>query len=80
MQQIAENFPLIVANAAKAFEGVDSMHVLNGAEGVTQALTSVIGQGLAGLDVVRSMLDRPAPAVPPAPRAQAQNNGAAVER
>ena len=32
------------------------MHVLNGAEGVTQMLTSVIGQGLAGLDTVRSML------------------------
>jgi flotillin len=56
LQQIAESFPLIVANAAKAFEGIDSMHVLNGAEGVTQALTSVIGQGLAGMEVVRSML------------------------
>ncbi|HYY10823.1 MAG TPA: SPFH domain-containing protein [Kineosporiaceae bacterium] len=87
LQQIAENFPLIVANAAKAFEGVDSMHVLNGAEGVTQALTSVIGQGLAGLGVVRSMLDRPEPArtngavTAPAPRT-ADKNGAAtpVER
>jgi uncharacterized membrane protein YqiK len=86
LQQIAENFPLIVANAAKAFEGVDSMHVLNGAEGVTQALTSVIGQGLAGLGVVRSMLDRPepakssAPAVAPAPRTPVHADGAASDR
>jgi uncharacterized membrane protein YqiK len=75
LQQIAENFPEIVANAAKAFEGIDTMHVLNGAEGVTQMLTSVIGQGVASLDVVRSMLrtassertaQQPDAAMPPA--------------
>ncbi|HET9658187.1 MAG TPA: SPFH domain-containing protein [Kineosporiaceae bacterium] len=57
LQEIAENYPLIVANAAKAFEGVGSMQVLNGAEGVTEMLTTIIGQGLAGLNVVRSMID-----------------------
>jgi uncharacterized membrane protein YqiK len=57
LQQIAEHYPAIVANAAKAFEGVGNMQVLNGAEGVTEMLTSVIGQGLAGLSVVRNMLD-----------------------
>ena len=56
LQEIAENYPQIVANAAKAFEGVDTMQVLNGAEGVTEMLTSIIGQGLAGLNVVRGML------------------------
>jgi uncharacterized membrane protein YqiK len=57
LQEIAEHYPEIVANAAKAFEGIGSMQVLNGAEGVTEMLTSVIGQGLAGLSVVRGMLD-----------------------
>jgi uncharacterized membrane protein YqiK len=33
-----------------------TMQVLNGAEGVTEMLTSIIGQGLAGLNVVRGML------------------------
>jgi flotillin len=83
LQEIAENYPAIVAAAAKAFEGVDKIHVLNGAEGMSQMLTAVVGQGLAGLDVVRSMLGtapkdaHAAPlngAVPPvqapAPRAQ----------
>jgi flotillin len=64
LQQIAENYPAIVANAAKAFEGVDKIQVLNGADGVTEMITSVIGQGLAGLNVVRSLLDgdQPRPA------------------
>ncbi len=60
LQEIAENYPAIVANAAKAFENVGSMQVLNGAEGVTEMVTSVIGQGLAGLNVVKGMLDKPA--------------------
>ena len=59
LQQIAENYPAIVENAAKAFENVGSMQVLNGADGVTEMLTSVIGQGLAGLTVVKGMLDKP---------------------
>ncbi len=61
LQEIAENYPQIVANAAKAFESVGSMQVLNGAEGVTEMLTTIIGQGLAGLNLVRSMLDGAAP-------------------
>ncbi len=56
LQEIAENYPAIVANAARAFENVDNMQVLNGAEGVTEMVTSVIGQGLAGLSVVKGML------------------------
>ena len=56
LQQIAEHYPEIVANAAKAFDGIGNMQVLNGADGVTEMLTSVIGQGLAGLSVVKGML------------------------
>jgi len=59
LQEIAQNYPQIVANAAKAFEGIGSMQVLNGADGVTEMITSVIGQGLAGLNVVKGMLDAP---------------------
>lgn len=56
LQQIAENYPAIVANAAKAFDGVGSMHVLNGADGVTEMLTSLVGQGLSGLHMVKQMM------------------------
>lgn len=56
LQSIAENYPEIVANAAKAFAGVGNMQVLNGADGVNEMLTSIVGQGLASLSVVRNML------------------------
>jgi uncharacterized membrane protein YqiK len=74
LHEIAENYPAIVANAARAFENVGNMQVLNGAEGVTEMVTSVIGQGLAGLSVVRGMLDgaQPATAHAPAPAVPAQ--------
>jgi uncharacterized membrane protein YqiK len=65
MQEIAENYPQIVANAARAFDGVGNMQVLNGAEGVTEMLTSIIGQGLSGLSVVRGMLSSAQPVARP---------------
>jgi uncharacterized membrane protein YqiK len=43
-QQIAEQLPEVVRAAASPFEHVDSFTVLNGAEGVTAALGSVIKQ------------------------------------
>jgi uncharacterized membrane protein YqiK len=48
-QQLAENAAAIVAAAAGAFNNVDNMVVLNGAEGVTGAMTSLVSQ--AGLIV-----------------------------
>jgi flotillin len=72
LQEIAQNYPQIVANAAKAFEGVGSIQVLNGAEGVTEMLTSVIGQGLAGLNVVKAMVDGGKAQHQPQPQSQAQ--------
>lgn len=90
LQEIAENYPAIVAAGAKAFEGVDRIQVLNGAEGVTEMVTSVIGQGLAGLNVVRGMLGTDAAATtgptgtPRAPKvplsASTEANGAADHR
>jgi flotillin len=43
-QQIAEQLPEVVRAAASAFDHIGSFTVLNGAEGVTQALGSVIKQ------------------------------------
>jgi len=56
LQQIAENYPAIVAAAATAFDGINTLHVLNGAQGVNEALMSLIAQGLAGVDMVKGML------------------------
>ena len=55
-QQLAENYPAIVAAAAGAFQGVNNMTVLNGADGVTQALTTLIGNAGAGIGAVRHLL------------------------
>lgn len=78
LQQIAENYPQIVANAAKAFDGIDSMQVLNGADGITEMLTSVIGQGVAGLTMVKGMLNGSRPhATAPLRGAAGQDGGSA---
>jgi flotillin len=58
MQQLAQNYPAIVAAAAQAFTGVDNMNVLNGAEGVNSMLMSVIGQGAAGLSTIKGILSQ----------------------
>jgi uncharacterized membrane protein YqiK len=81
LQEIAENYPAIVANAAKAFEGVGNMQVLNGADGVNEMLTSIVGQGLASLSVVRGMLSNgqaPTAAAKPAPGPAAVNGAVPV--
>ncbi|HEY8721415.1 SPFH domain-containing protein [Pengzhenrongella sp.] len=79
MQQLAQNYPEIVAAAAQAFANVDNMNVLNGAEGVNSMLMSVIGQGAAGLGTIKEILKQmPAgvPVVPPVPvrAAKPENN------
>jgi uncharacterized membrane protein YqiK len=58
-QQLAENYPAIVAAAAGAFQGIGSMTVLNGADGVTEALSSLIGNAGAGIAAVRHLLAAP---------------------
>ncbi len=55
-QQLAENYPDIVAAAAGAFHGINNMTVLNGADGVTQALSSLIGNAGVGIASVRELL------------------------
>ncbi len=55
-QQLAENWPAIVEAAAKPFGAVDQMIVLNGAQGLSEALAQAMSQGVAGLQLARSIL------------------------
>jgi uncharacterized membrane protein YqiK len=88
-QQLAENWPAIVEAAAKPFGAVDQMIVLNGAQGLSEALAQALSQGVAGLQLARNILGGPAngetkskaaradgPASIPADRTPARKNGA----
>jgi flotillin len=55
-QQIAQNLPDIVRAAASPFEHVGQFTVLNGAQGVTSALSEVIQQAGALANVARTTL------------------------
>jgi len=55
-QTLAEKWPQIVEAASKAFNNIDQMVVLNGADGVSEILGKVMAQGAAGLGVARSLL------------------------
>jgi uncharacterized membrane protein YqiK len=55
-QQLAEKWPEIVAAAAKAFDNVDQMIVLNGADGVNEIVAKVMAQGAAGLGLARALI------------------------
>ena len=55
-QQLAENWPAIVEAAAKPFGAVDQMIVLNGAQGLSEALAQALSQGVAGLQLARNLL------------------------
>jgi uncharacterized membrane protein YqiK len=57
-QQIAEQLPQIVAEAAKAFGNIGQMTVLNGAEGVGQMFSQVLGMGAAAIPLLRGVLDQ----------------------
>ncbi len=58
-QQLAENWPAIVEAAAKPFGAVDQMIVLNGAQGLSEALAQALSQGVAGLQLARNLLAGP---------------------
>ena len=55
-QQLAENWPAIVEAAAKPFGSIDQMIVLNGAQGLSEALAQALSQGVAGLQLARNLL------------------------
>jgi uncharacterized membrane protein YqiK len=54
--QLAERWPLIVEQAAKAFGSIGNMTVLDGAEGVGKTLGEIIGAGAAGLGLLRNTI------------------------
>jgi len=58
-QQLAEQWPAIVEAAAKPFGGIDQMIVLNGAQGLSEALAQALSQGVAGLQLARNLLAGP---------------------
>src|SRR4051812_23937917 len=55
-QQLAENWPAIVEAAAKPFGAIDQLVVLNGAQGLSEALAQALSQGVAGLGMARKLL------------------------
>lgn len=83
-QQLAEKWPAIVEAAAKAFGSIDQMVVLNGAQGLSDALAQVIGQGMAGFNLARQLIttgaetpNAPTPAAdPPVLTGAGSGNGA----
>ena len=83
-----------MGEAAKAFGNIGNLTVLNGAEGMGQLFTQVLGMGAAAIPMLRDMLadgngnggsssaKRPAPAAPsrPAPAAGASIEGVDQDR
>jgi len=59
-QQLAENWPAIVEAAARPFGAIDQLIVLNGAQGLSEALAQALSQGVAGLQMARTLLAGPA--------------------
>ena len=55
-QQLAEQWPAIVEAAAKPFGAIDQMIVMNGAQGLSEALAQALSQGVAGLALARNLL------------------------
>jgi len=72
-QQLAEKWPEIVAAAAKPFGDIDQLIVLNGAQGISDALAQALSQGVAGLQMARRLLGEPGG------QPEASPNGAARE-
>jgi uncharacterized membrane protein YqiK len=57
-QQIAEQLPEIVGEAAKAFASIGNLTVLNGAEGVGQLFSQVLGLGAAAIPMLRGVIQQ----------------------
>jgi flotillin len=55
-QQIAEQLPQVVGEAAKAFGSIGQLTVLNGAEGIGQMFSQVLGMGAAAVPMIRNLL------------------------
>ncbi|NGO74306.1 flotillin family protein [Streptomyces sp. YC504] len=55
-QQLAENWPEIVRAGAGAFDSVDNMVVLNGADGMSDLLAKALTMGGTGLGLARQLM------------------------
>src|SRR5207249_11350355 len=55
-QELAQKWPEIVEAAAKPFGNIDQLIVLNGAQGISDALAQALSQGVAGLQLARGLL------------------------
>ncbi|MDQ6927604.1 MAG: SPFH domain-containing protein, partial [Actinomycetota bacterium] len=55
-QELAQQWPAIVEAAAKPFGSIDQMIVLNGAQGLSEALAAALSQGVTGLQLARNLL------------------------
>ena len=61
-QQVAEQYPEIVKAMASAFDNVDSITLLDGADGMTNAMTSVLTSVGTALGMARGQLNGGGPA------------------
>ena len=57
-QQLAEQLPEIVRAAAESFKYVDNLTVLNGAQGISEIISQVIGQAGPALEMAQSAMAR----------------------
>src|SRR5437763_1061012 len=55
-QELAQQWPAIVEAAAKPFGGIDQLIVLNGAQGLSEALAQALASGVTGLGMARKLL------------------------
>jgi flotillin len=70
-QQLAEQWPEIVAAGATAFSNIDHMIVLNGADGMADMFAKALSLGGTGLGLARQLMD----AMKPAETPHAKGNG-----
>jgi uncharacterized membrane protein YqiK len=56
-QQLAESYPEIVSAAAKSFESIGNLVVLNGADGLSDMLGKALTMGGAGFGLAKSLVE-----------------------
>jgi uncharacterized membrane protein YqiK len=78
-QQLAEHWPAIVEAGSKAFNNIDQMIVMNGADGVSEMLAKVVTQGVAGMQMARNLLARTKSGTDFTTAAAPNGNGALVQ-
>jgi uncharacterized membrane protein YqiK len=75
-QQIAEQLPEIVAAAARQYDNVDQLIVLDGAEGLSRGVAGTVGAAAALLPVAQRLINGDGAAAEPAAAAKADDEAA----